>query len=685
MLNTQITHGRKQISLPNKITNELASLLGYILTEGHCYLDKSNYYAEIGVSNTDKRILDKIKKVFSKSFCVKLNINTQKPEKRNNATKDLTTIRCCSLALYDFFEKNFKELVAKAPQKRIPKKIFECSSEIQKVFLMSAFEGDGFIDSGRFGYVTASKLMAEDYQDLLLQLGIFSRIQTEIRQKVKYFKIVIQGYNSKQEFLKLVSKSDKRYVKIKNQTIKSKNTSGQRELLPTSIAIQIDKILKDLNLSKGEFVNTIKKQHNTEKKTILKNLSKIKTKLEQLKKFKSNDPRQLRKSFCISLKDIAKTKNCSISMITHIERNKSYDYQSLHKLIKVLCKNKINDIENAILTIENIINSNIGFVSIKEIKIISNTDSKWVYDVTVEPTRTFITGGLVLHNTVSIAKAGIVTAFKTETSVLAAANPKYGRFDTYKTIPEQIEVPPTLMSRFDLFFVLQDVVDEKKDIETVTSILKTHKSGELMQKGNIERLTDRETSTLEKISSTSALDHMFLRKYISYARTKIFPVLTENSIKIIQKFFIGLRQKSQGGRVTVTFRQLEALVRLAEASARIRLYESVGDEDADRAIRLYKRSMEQVGLDPETGTFDIDIIATGQSHNQTSRMMKIVEIINNLVKEQNGQCAKYDTIVAEAEKEGLDKPKVKELLEKLLKVGDIYEPRAYCYMATKKD
>jgi len=176
-----------------------------------------------------------------------------------------------------------------------------------------------------------------------------------------------------------------------------------------------------------------------------------------------------------------------------------------------------------------------------------------------------------------------------------------------------------------------------------------------------------------------------LRKYISYARTRIFPVLTENAIKIIQKFFIGLRQKSQGGRVTVTFRQLEALVRLSEASARIRLAESIGEEDADRAIRLYKRSMEQVGLDPETGTVDIDIIATGQSHNQTSRMMKVVEIINNIVKEQNGQCAKYDTIVAEAEKEGLDKPKVKELLEKLLKVGDIYEPRAYCYMATKKD
>ncbi|PIU22489.1 MAG: AAA family ATPase, partial [Candidatus Diapherotrites archaeon CG08_land_8_20_14_0_20_30_16] len=341
-------------------------------------------------------------------------------------------------------------------------------------------------------------------------------------------------------------------------------------------------------------------------------------------------------------------------------------------------------INNGKLKKQNIINSNIGLVSIKKIQIIPNKDSKWVYDVTVEPTKTFITGGLVLHNTVSIAKAGIVTSFKTETTVLAAANPKYGRFDAYKTIPEQIEIPPTLMSRFDLFFVLQDIVDEKRDNETVSSILKTHKSGELLQKGNVERLTERETTTLEKISSTPALPSEFIQKYISYGRTRVFPVLTEAASKAIQKFFINLRQKSQGGRVTVTYRQLEALVRLSEASARVRLSETVGEEDAKRAIRLYKRSMEQVGLDPETGTIDIDIITTGQSHSQANRMMRVVEIIGNIMKEQNGQCAKIDTIVQEAEKEGMDKGKVKELVEKLLKVGDIYEPRSSCYMTTSK-
>ena len=216
------------------------------------------------------------------------------------------------------------------------------------------------------------------------------------------------------------------------------------------------------------------------------------------------------------------------------------------------------------------------------------------------------------QETVSIAKAGIVTSFKTETSVLAAANPKFGRFNAYKTLPEQIEVPSTLMSRFDLFFILQDLVDEKKDMDTVSAIIKTHKTGALLQKQGYSNLSEKDKTTLEKINTTPSLDVDLIRKYISYARLRVFPVLSENAGKILQKFFINLRQKSQGGAVTVTFRQLEALIRLAEASARVRLSDKVLEEDVDRALRLYKKSMEQVGMDPETGEMDIDIITTGK-------------------------------------------------------------------------
>ena len=681
--NKNIVTSKKEITLPNTITPELGALLGYILTEGHCYLDKSNHYAEIGISNTDSKILSKMHDVFSKSFNVKLNINIQKPENRKNATKTLTTIRCCSLALYDFFEKNFGELVSKSTQKRIPKKLFACPEAIQNAFLSAAFEGDGFVDSGRFGFITASKLMAEDYQDLLLQLGIFSRIQTENRKEAKYYKIVITGFNSKNEFLKLVSKQDKRSSKIHKQIEKSSKISGQRELLPISILKQVNEIQKELKISKGYFVTPIRKGHNAEKKTILQALNKINKKLLLLKEKDFQSPRLFRTAFCIRLKTIAKEMNLSTSMITYIERNPNTKlYSTLNKKIREIGLNKINKIEKEISQIENIINSKMSLVIIKAVKTLQNHDSEWVYDVTVEPTRTFITGGLILHNTVSIAKAGIVSNFKTETSILAAANPKYGRFDQYKTVPEQIDIPPTLMSRFDLFFSIKDLLDEKRDKETVMSILKGHKTGELLSKMKQTDLAKKDRDYLEK-SSKPQIHPDLLKKYISYARTKISPVLSDKAMDRLGKFFIDLRKKSKDGRVTVTYRQLEALIRLSEASARVRLGQTVEIEDAERAIKLFRTSMEQVGMDPETGDMDIDIIATGQSHSQAVQMRNLLETIKDWCKEHDS--IKLNELMTEAEARKIDKLKIQDYVSKLLRAGDVYEPKPLHYKPVFKE
>jgi len=282
------------------------------------------------------------------------------------------------------------------------------------------------------------------------------------------------------------------------------------------------------------------------------------------------------------------------------------------------------------------------------------------------------------QETVSIAKAGIIASFKTETSVLAAANPKFGRFDSYKNIAEQIDIPPTLMSRFDLFFVMRDILDEKRDKETVMSILKTHKSGEMLR----QEMVDVESAKTEE-SKERELDSDFLRKYVSYARTRVFPVMTEKAMQKIQKFFIDMRRMSQEGRVAVTYRQLEALVRLSEASARIRLSEKITEEDAERAILLFKNSMEQVGVDPETGAFDIDIIATGQSRSQINKLKRVMELIEELTKDK--KMISFDELVAEAERENIDKTKVREIVEKLTKAGDIYEPRPFNYAIPRKE
>jgi len=204
---------------------------------------------------------------------------------------------------------------------------------------------------------------------------------------------------------------------------------------------------------------------------------------------------------------------------------------------------------------------------------------------------------------ISVAKAGIVTKFKTETSVLAAANPKYSRFDPYQPFIEQINLPPTLISRFDLFFMIRDVLDKTQDIEIAGFILKSHKAGEMMlqrKKHGIGKI-DKELDALTEMI-TPKIKGELLKKYISYARQNIFPILSNEGMTNISDFYVHLRdQGRKEGTYAATHRQLEGLIRLSEASARVRLSDTIEKQDVDRAIRLVRTSLEDMVTDPETG------------------------------------------------------------------------------------
>ena len=123
---------------------------------------------------------------------------------------------------------------------------------------------------------------------------------------------------------------------------------------------------------------------------------------------------------------------------------------------------------------------------------------------------------------ISVAKAGIVTRFKAETSLLAAANPKYSRFDKFQPVLEQIDLPPSLISRFDLFFTIKDVLDRTKDTAISNHILLTHQSGEKLKQAALKgtSLTKKEKDHIEKITK-AAIETDLLRKYISFARQKM--------------------------------------------------------------------------------------------------------------------------------------------------------------------
>jgi len=276
---------------------------------------------------------------------------------------------------------------------------------------------------------------------------------------------------------------------------------------------------------------------------------------------------------------------------------------------------------------------------------------------------------------ISVAKAGINATLKSRCAVLAAANPKLGRFDEFIPIHEQINMPPTLLSRFDLIFSILDKPNRTTDTELADHILKSHKGGEIH-----EHLLKTSDDLFSKDQEATFMKHVipvfeqeFLRKYIAYAKRNIFPVLTDDAIELLRNYYVDFRSSSKES-VPFTPRQLEAFVRLAEASARIRLSQEATVEDANRGIAIIDQYLRRVGTDRETGKFDIDIIATGISHSQHERMRVILDIIQRLCTESTDDTAARGDIISEAEIQGIESRKVEEVLDRLNRNGQIYEP-----------
>ena len=258
---------------------------------------------------------------------------------------------------------------------------------------------------------------------------------------------------------------------------------------------------------------------------------------------------------------------------------------------------------------------------------------------------------------ITINKANIQATLKAETTVLAAANPKLGRFDPYQPIAAQIDLPPTLINRFDLIFPIRDLPNREIDDKIASHVLAMHK-----QPKSIE----------------SPINPKLLKKYLSYSKQRIFPKLSNAAIEEIKEFYVSLRNSSQSEEgikaIPISARQLEALVRLSEASARARLSETVTRDDAKRAIRLLKHCLMQVGFDYETGKIDIDRIYTGITAATRSKIAVIREIISNI--EGTGiKTIPIEQIVDEALKKGIDQSSVEEVLEKMKKEGLIFEPK----------
>lgn len=202
----------------------------------------------------------------------------------------------------------------------------------------------------------------------------------------------------------------------------------------------------------------------------------------------------------------------------------------------------------------------------------------------------------VLHEvmeqqTLSIAKAGIICQLNARTSILAAANPVESQWNKNKTIMENIELPPTLMSRFDLIFLILDPQDEEYDRRLAKHLINLY-----------HRSEDEEVN--------EHLDMSLLKDYIGYARTNFFPVLSPEAQENLKHSYVEMRRVgSSRGQISAYPRQLESLIRMAEAHAKMHFKNVVDLEDVEEAKRLMREAIKQSAIDPSTGKIDISILS----------------------------------------------------------------------------
>lgn len=259
------------------------------------------------------------------------------------------------------------------------------------------------------------------------------------------------------------------------------------------------------------------------------------------------------------------------------------------------------------------------------------------------------------QHTVSVAKGGIVTTLNARAAVLAAANPALGRYDAYRNITDNISLPVTLLSRFDLLFIMKDTPEVDNDTHLSAHILTLHRTGATPQE--------------------PVMTPEFFRKYIAYAK-RITPVLTEDAANKLQEYYLKMRATSGSSEspIAITPRQLEGLVRLSEARARMFLRDTVTVEDTLNVIRLVSISLEDVGIDTTTGKVDIDVIMTGKPQSLRDKMNVVLNVFIDLEK-QLGIVEESTLYQALSRKIDLTDSDARRLVETLTRDGILYSPK----------
>lgn len=285
-----------------------------------------------------------------------------------------------------------------------------------------------------------------------------------------------------------------------------------------------------------------------------------------------------------------------------------------------------------------------GLVSIDEFDKIKPEDRSSLHEV-------------MEQQTCSVAKGGIVATLNARTSILSAANPMYGKYDPFKNITENVNLPVPLLTRFDLIYVIRDMPEREKDSRIAGHILEIHR--------DVEH------------AAQPAIEIDLFRKYLAYAK-QIEPKLTNEVIIAIRDYYMKMRNVDSEGMITVTPRQLEGLIRLATARARLLLKDNVEPEDAERAIYLVQRMLETAGVDVNTGKVDLGVLH-GKPHSEISKLKLFMEIFSALSGQDKNDVEEKNFINELIKTGKFSEEEAKIYIKKAMQNGQIYERRSGFY------
>jgi replicative DNA helicase Mcm len=641
--------------LPYKNGPALCKLLGYHITDGSYELNRGKKNG-IQFCNTNKTLIEDYKQAIKSIFDIKAGIT-----KRNNRL----SVRVVSKRVVEFFNSLDKGLLEKGLFKKIPDSIMKCRKDDLALLLRAMFDGDGTVvnvkrGGCKIGLVTENKYLAEQVSELLLRFGIISSIYKD----KKVFRLDISSFENLVKFHNNIGfLSERKLRRLKDYISSQKTYRSVTDIIPdvTQTIRSIFKTTK-INIERdlGNQICMDCEKHRPFLQKMIKiaenKIDKIMINREKLKQTSNmQDLGKIRTELGLSKLSISKKLGISNYML--IKKEKQNDNNAKYQKLLLNEINSMLSILPNLKELKKIAFGKIRWSKIKKIEILPNPGIKWVYDITINSTHSFISNNMILHNSVTISKANIHASLRAETTVLAAGNPKLGRFDTYAPITTQIDISPALLSRFDILFVLRDIPNKANDEAIASHVLEEHKQDVVRD----------------------IVDQKLMRKYIAYARQKIKPKLSEEAVEEIKDFYVKLRNQSGKADssgikpIAITARQLEGIIRLSEAHAKMRLSDEVRREDAKRAIELLKHSLSQVGYDEETKTYDIDKITTGLSSSKRGKIVLVRETIARL-ESKLGKLIPVEELQKELGQSVTD-TEFEDSLNQLSKSGDIFRPK----------